>query len=554
MRSDGAGQARRAVIYARFSTELQHERSIADQVELCRAHAHRDGLIVVAVHEDRARSGASLLGRPGLATLMQAAEAQAFDVVVVEALDRLSRDIADLAGLHRRLQFLGIEIRAVHDGVADTITIGLRGLVGQLYREDGAKKVRRGMQGVIRDGRHPGGRAYGYRPVAGAPGRLRIDEAEAAVVRRIFADYAAGRSPRDIAGDLNRDGVTPPRGATWNASTINGNRRRANGIVQNALYGGEIVWNRVRMVKDPATGRRVSRPNPESEWMRADAPDLAIVDPQTLADARARKGANIGQRAPSGPRRTPRSPLSGLLKCGACGGGMSKHDRNGGRPRVRCSRAHESGDCANARPVYLDRIEEGVLAGLTAELDHPEIIAEYVRAYHAERQRLAGAEGRDRRRDAARRAEIDRQMARFVDAIGAGASAFGDLRHRMEELEAERRAIDARLAAQEDSDRVVTLHPQAIASFRRTLTELGEAIRADAAPTALAHAAFRQLVERVVVHTPEPGEQPRVEIVGRLAAILRLPGLGAPQNLGGLLVAEDRYSSIPLRFTLVWAV
>ena len=109
-------------------------------------------------------------------------------------------------------------------------------------------------------------------------------------------------------------------------------------------------------------GRRVSRPNPESEWMRADAPDLAIVDPQTLAAARARKGANAGQRAPSGPRRTPRSPLSGLLKCGACGGGMSKHDRNGGRPRVRCSRAHESGDCANARPVYLDRIEDGVLA------------------------------------------------------------------------------------------------------------------------------------------------------------------------------------------------
>ncbi|TGV93786.1 recombinase family protein, partial [Mesorhizobium sp. M2E.F.Ca.ET.154.01.1.1] len=97
----------------------------------------------------------------GLTTLMEAARQNTFDTVVVEALDRLSRDMADLAGLYKRLSFLGIEIQAVHDGTADAILIGIRGLVGQMQREDGAKKVRRGMAGVIRDGRHAGGRAYG---------------------------------------------------------------------------------------------------------------------------------------------------------------------------------------------------------------------------------------------------------------------------------------------------------------------------------------------------------------------------------------------------------
>ena len=116
----------------------------------------------VVAKEDKARSGASVFGREGLMRLMDAARERAFDVVLVEALDRLSRDMEDLAGIHKRLSFLGIKIHAVHDGTADAILVGIRGLVGQMQREDGAKKVRRGMAGVIRDGRHAGGRAYGY--------------------------------------------------------------------------------------------------------------------------------------------------------------------------------------------------------------------------------------------------------------------------------------------------------------------------------------------------------------------------------------------------------
>ncbi len=142
-----------AVIYARFSTDLQNEKSTEDQIALCRAHAARRGLQIIQTFEDKARSGGSILGRDGLTRLMDAARTRTFDVVVVEALDRLSRDMEDLAGIHKRLSFLGIEIDAVHDGTADSILVGIRGLVGQMQREDGAKKVRRGMAGVVRDGR-----------------------------------------------------------------------------------------------------------------------------------------------------------------------------------------------------------------------------------------------------------------------------------------------------------------------------------------------------------------------------------------------------------------
>ncbi|MCI4680220.1 recombinase family protein [Rhodoblastus acidophilus] len=302
--------ARRAAIYARFSTDFQSDRSIEDQVGLCTSVAHRENLSVVATYSDRAKSGASIFGRDGLQKLNKDSKAGVFDVLIVEALDRLSRDMADLALIFRDFQFRNIELRAVHDGVADTVTIGLRGLVGQLFREDGAKKVRRGMAGVVREGRYAGGRAYGYMPTPGEPGKLRIVEAEAETVRRIFAEYAGGISPRDIAAGLNRDRIAPPRGDSWNASTINGNAERGTGIIQNSIYGGEIVWNKVRMIKDPSTGKRISRPNPRSEWQRCAAPELAIDRRCRLARGGARTKKRRASEGAKGP--APLYPLSAL--------------------------------------------------------------------------------------------------------------------------------------------------------------------------------------------------------------------------------------------------
>ncbi len=109
----GIRMTKRAAIYARFSTELQRDRSIDDQVALCRTHAERLGISVVATYHDSARSGASVLGRDGLMQMMEHAREKRFDVLIVEALDRLSRDMEDLAGIHKRLTFLGIEIQAI---------------------------------------------------------------------------------------------------------------------------------------------------------------------------------------------------------------------------------------------------------------------------------------------------------------------------------------------------------------------------------------------------------------------------------------------------------
>ena len=92
----------RAAIYTRFSSRMQREASIEDQERLCRERAESEGWDVTALFADRALSGASML-RPGLQALLEAASAGSIDVVIAEALDRLSRDQADIAALFKRL-------------------------------------------------------------------------------------------------------------------------------------------------------------------------------------------------------------------------------------------------------------------------------------------------------------------------------------------------------------------------------------------------------------------------------------------------------------------
>ncbi|MCL4743772.1 MAG: recombinase family protein, partial [Burkholderiaceae bacterium] len=465
----------RAAIYARFSTDLQNERSVEDQIDLCRAYAGREGLQVVAKYQDKAKSGASVLGRDGLYNLLQDAQAKKFDVIVVEALDRLSRDMEDLAGMYKRLKFHGIEIRAVHEGVASTILVGLRGLVGQLYREDNVHKVRRGMSGLIKQGLYAGGRAYGYRPDPMNKGKLLIVEEEAEIVRRIFREFVEGKSPRKIAHDLNKEAATPPRGTKWNASTINGNLVRGNGILLNSIYVGKLVWNRVQMVKDPDTGKRISRPNPPEEWQSRDVPELQIVPTDIWEAAQEHKKSRA--HVPATLQKRPKRLLSGMLRCGACGSGMSTVGKDkSGRPRLRCSAAAESGSCPDPKTFYLEKVESLVLNTLAAELKDPKLLVSYLEKYIEERQALAQEIIKNRSTFERQLSHVLGEMDRLVTSYQKSFVEEDVLAARMPVLRAERDTLKELLAAQPEVPKSVMLHPQALQQYEEQLSRLAEAV------------------------------------------------------------------------------
>jgi DNA invertase Pin-like site-specific DNA recombinase len=113
----------RAVIYARFSTDLQDERSIADQVALCREYAQRQGHAVTAIYEDASASGSSLHGRPAIMRLLAEAARGSFDLMLAESMSRVGRDQEDRAAIRKRLSFHGIAIATPTDGVVTPLLI-----------------------------------------------------------------------------------------------------------------------------------------------------------------------------------------------------------------------------------------------------------------------------------------------------------------------------------------------------------------------------------------------------------------------------------------------
>src|SRR5712664_578474 len=208
----------RVALYARYSSDNQRDGSIEDQLRICREKAARENWTVVSTYKDAGISGASMILRPGIQTLLQDAQRQQFDVVLAEALDRISRDQADVATLFKHLRFAGVPIITLSEGEITELHVGLKGTMNALFLKDLAAKTHRGLRGRVEKGKAGGGRCYGYDVVKrtdseGEPvrGERRINEAEAAIVGRIFREFAVGKSPRAIATDLNRAG--PRRGS-----------------------------------------------------------------------------------------------------------------------------------------------------------------------------------------------------------------------------------------------------------------------------------------------------------------------------------------------------
>ncbi len=423
----------RAAIYARYSSDAQSAASIEDQIRLCKERLASEGWQLVQVYRDAAMSGASDL-RPGYQALLEGAREAEFDVVVAEALDRLSRDQADVATLFKRLRFAGIRLVTLAEGEITELHVGLKGTMNALFLKDLADKTRRGLRGRVEAGRSGGGNAYGYRVVA--PGALKgdqargeraIDPAEAAVVRRIFQEYADGAAPRRIAMRLNARGhPRPARRRLGRQRDQRQPRPRHRDPQQRALYRPAGL--------EPAAlhegpGHRpppLPRQRPASGLVCTEVPQLRII-PQELWDkVRARQARldRVGATEPGEPRpfwsqQRPRYLFSGLMRCGACGGGYSKISATA----FGCSTARNKGPtaCTNRLTIRRDVLEQTVLDGARDTADGPGAVRGVRRRLH---RRVEPPAGRDRRRARSARSRARSGCAgrceRLVDAIADG--------------------------------------------------------------------------------------------------------------------------------------
>ena len=461
----------RVAAYARYSSDRQSETSVEDQLRRLRTFASANGRALkdTLTFTDHAISGAST-ARPGFEALMDRVKRREIDVLLVEDTSRLSRDNADALNLYKQLSFFGVQLVAISDGI-DSSTKGaklaysVKALMSDMYLEDLRDKTLRGLEGRALAGFATGGRLLGYRtsPIMGPDGRtptsfkIEIDPEGAALVRRIFAEYLAGRSFMGIATILNQEGIPSPRDKTqhgkkpgWPAGTV-------RAILYNERYTGVRTFNERRWTKVPGTNKRRPERKDPSEVIRSVQSELRIVDQVTweavqerLSDIKARFTKTADGR-PKGRAHGRGSlyPFSGLLVCGKCGGNMTVRGGNADRRYYFCTAAGR-GRCDVKQGVLTRVVADCLFSAIHDELASPE------RLDHA-RKKLAELLGEKERTRTAQmkehRARLDRVQARvknLIEVLSAGenSQAIREALRDMETHAATERQALAELEAQ----------------------------------------------------------------------------------------------------------
>jgi site-specific DNA recombinase len=305
-----------AAVYCRKSTDqniADEEKSVTRQLERARAYAARKGWTVdnAHVYTDDGISGAEFLKRPGFLRLMNALKPRApFQVLIMSEESRLGREQIETAYALKQLitakaaVWCYLEDReCILESPTAKLVMSVAAFADEMDREKARQRTYDALERRARALQVTGGKVYGYDnvEVLDAAGRRqhvvrRVNEEQAAVVRRIFALCAEGMGFTRVAKALNEDDVTPPRRASGWAPTA------VREILLRSLYRGEVVWNRTRK-RDP-WGVKRSIDRPEHEWLIQEQPELRIVPEELWRAARTRLErarsvyAQSGSRAP----------------------------------------------------------------------------------------------------------------------------------------------------------------------------------------------------------------------------------------------------------------
>lgn len=416
----------RIAIYARYSSNLQNPSSVEDQISHCRLQIERQfassGQESVLVFSDAAISG-STMERNGLSSLMKAAAHGAFDLLIAEGLDRLSRSLKDIAGIYEQLVYYGVKIWTSHEGNIGPLHIGMKGTMNAIYLQDMKEKVRRGQRARIEAGFASSSPPYGYNVVRGVidenrrnvNGVREINEEHSAVVRRVYQEFADGHGTKEIVRRLNQDGFLSPQGKLWRPNRLLGSRAKGEGMLRNEHYRGFLVYNKTRLMTDPVTNRKKYTPNPESMWTRSEVPELRIIDEKLWKQVRELDAKRVGQfakaikKAKQSLYQYNQRPLTGFVKCGVCGGLKSIANDS----RYLCSTNRYARKCQNARGTREDVIKRRVFIALINHIERDKNLYRNISKTY-ERECI------ERSKNITKVIEIEKRIERLLDAIERG--------------------------------------------------------------------------------------------------------------------------------------
>jgi len=475
----------RAAIYARRSTDEHQAASLDVQLDEARRYIARKGWTQDPEHVfvDDAISRAEFKKRPALIAMLVAAEAQAFDVVVVRDETRLGGDtnrtcllIQDLLDADVRLFYYYSDEEVRLDNAVAKFLVTARNFASELEREKISQRTHEHLKSKARSGFVAGSRVFGYdheRVVSGGVPHVeyRINEREAEVVRTIFRLTADGMGLRMIARELNDRGLPSPRAGkrgtgSWSVGSI-------WGMLRNERYIGRLTWGRREKTYRKGTKVRIARA--ESEHTHVDAPQLRIVS-QDLWDAVA---TLLAQRqhlqGPRGPRasRIPDNLLTGLARCAECGGPISSRNGKLGQGTVKyyhCKYHHDRGNkvCSNKTRRPAASVDAVVIRWLQESVLSERLIVDVVAEVKARLRAQSSDETSEVPGLEANAKRLRAEVGRLAAALAVSDTPPAAIVSLIGEKEGQLRAIDQRLAVLRAGPASITRQLDGIEAAART--------------------------------------------------------------------------------------
>ena len=417
-----------AVIYARYSSHMQRDVSIEQQVNACRKYAQENGLEILRVYDDRAMTGTND-NRPAFQQMIKDSAARAFQFVIVYSLDRFSRDRYDSAIHKHTLKEHGVRVLSAMENIQDNPTGVLMESIlegfAEYYSKELAQKIRRGQRNNAEKCLAPGSLPLGYKK--GADGKYEIIPAEAAIVREIFRRVSDGEAFAAIFDDLNNRAILTKRGRPWTKSSF-------SKLLSNERYIGIYEF----------AGVRVEGGVPP------------IID-KTLFD---RVQIYCKQKTnPRGPQKRRREfgtyLLTGKLYCGECKGAMVGTSGTGKHGELHfyygCKGKLKENTGCRKRNVARDYIEAVIARAIQALIFSPEnaeLIADELLTYIRDNR-----ETDEMLNYKARIAQLEKEQANTLKAIRQGV-VVASVQEMLLEIESELSSIKARLAIAQDRNRL----------------------------------------------------------------------------------------------------
>ena len=365
----------RVAAYCRVSTDSDDQlNSFAAQqshyYDFIHSHDHWE---LADIYADEGITGTAAAKRDDFQRMLSDCRKGRIDKILVKSVSRFARNTTDCLEALRELKALGISVYFEEQNIdtkmaSSEMMTAVIAACAQAESESISKNIRWSIQKRMSTGTFvPSSVPYGYR----LDGKLlAINEAEAAVVRRIYEAYLEGSTPIEIAGMLVLEGNTDRQ---WHASTI-------QYILTNERYIGDAIFQKRYTTETLPYRKKINKGEYTKYFVEGHNPPIIERE---MFDA---VQMLVQNRFKFSVSTTGGHPLAGAVVCGSCGSACVVRE-NKGKSYVSCHKHDLNSESCTMKPVRVDTIYRAFLRLHFNLTHHPEILAGLLKNLHTLRTR-----------------------------------------------------------------------------------------------------------------------------------------------------------------------